>query len=247
MSELNERMQQIRNLLITPITDDEARQIVSLLDEIKADVPAAPAPQPAPSGLEADTGARLRIVCRMLGITELPDSDQGVYDVAFAVLGMVRRDLEKREAVTPAAPSELRAAILGMACNEMHAGSPNADVRRAFGDGYRRAREEAADLVAVAPASPQQAQADARDAARWRAFVGSARIKPQGSAGLNEPLADNYAHMGLEIWTTYDRDFSVPMLERMDRETALGRDWLTKYADVAVAAIAAATTSTEGR
>lgn len=60
-------------------------------------------------------------------------------------------------------------------------------------------------------------------------------------------MADNYAHMGLEIWTTYARDFSVPMLERMDRETALGRDWLTKYADVAVAAIAAATTSTEGR
>lgn len=66
----------------------------------------APAPQAAPSGLESYTGARLRIVCRMLGITELPDSNQSVYEAAFTLLGTVRRELEKRAAVTQAAPSE---------------------------------------------------------------------------------------------------------------------------------------------
>jgi len=79
-----------------------------------------------------------------------------------------------------------------------------------------------------------------RDSNRWRAFVGSGRIRPQGSAGLNWPLGKNYAHMGLEIWTTYDRGYSDEMLAKMDAETAAGRDWLTKYADVAVAAQRAA-------
>jgi hypothetical protein len=80
---------------------------------------------------------------------------------------------------------------------------------------------------------------DARDAARWRAFLGSARIEPQGCAGVNEARQDHYAHIGLEIWTTYSRDFKPELLEKMDRSTALGRDWLTKYADVAVAAMRA--------
>lgn len=75
-----------------------------------------------------------------------------------------------------------------------------------------------------------------RDSDRWRAVVNSGRIRPQGCAGLNAPMANNYAHMGMEIWTTYDRDFSAEMLAKMDAETALGRDYLTKYADVAVAA-----------
>lgn len=78
------------------------------------------------------------------------------------------------------------------------------------------------------------------DAARWRAFVGSARIQPQGSAGLNDPMPNHYAHMGLEIWTTYDRDYSPELLEQMDSATALGRKWLTQYADIAVAALAVA-------
>ena len=78
---------------------------------------------------------------------------------------------------------------------------------------------------------------DAKDAARWRAFVGSARIKPQGSAGLNAPMAGNYAHMGLEIWTTFDGECSQKLLDQMGASTALGREWLKKYADIAVAAI----------
>lgn len=95
------------------------------------------------------------------------------------------------------------------------------------------------------PSQPSPAQDDALDAARWRAFIGSERIKPQGSAGLESSTDPNgnpfgdYAHMGLEIWTTYSRDFKPEMLDQMDKTTALGRKWLTAYADVAIRALAA--------
>lgn len=85
-----------------------------------------------------------------------------------------------------------------------------------------------------------------KDAERWRGFIGSARIKPQGSAGLGEPQPGYYAHMGLEIWTTYDRDYSPKLLEQMDASTALGREWLTKYADIAVQAARAQLTNPTG-
>lgn len=73
-----------------------------------------------------------------------------------------------------------------------------------------------------------------RDAGRWRAFLGSARIRTLGSAGLRTPEPNNYAHMGLEIWTKYD----VPAKFQEDcaRGNALAIDWLTTYADVAAAA-----------
>jgi hypothetical protein len=101
----------------------------------------------------------------------------------------------------------------------------------------------AARIAALAGGNSQclvPAADDAQDAERWRAFVGSARIKPQGSAGLNSPMPNHYAHMGLEIWTTFDRDYSAKLLAEMDADNALGRDWLTKYADVAVQARRAA-------
>jgi len=81
--------------------------------------------------------------------------------------------------------------------------------------------------------------ADKRDAELWRAFIGSARIRPQGSAGLesgtdpNGNQYDGYAHMGLEIWTKYDRNFSPELLAKMDKDTELGRRWLTSYAAIA--------------
>lgn len=75
-----------------------------------------------------------------------------------------------------------------------------------------------------------------QDANRWRAVLASARIKMQGSAGLTEPQPEHYAHFGMEIWSTYDRDFPAEMLEKMDKSSALGRDWLTRYADVAIEA-----------
>ena len=94
--------------------------------------------------------------------------------------------------------------------------------------------------AAFAAAPLPQVQSEALDAARWRAFIGSQRIKPQGSAGLNSPQRNNYAHMGLEIWTTYDRDYPQTLLDEMDADNATGRDLLTKYADIAIAAQRAA-------
>lgn len=87
---------------------------------------------------------------------------------------------------------------------------------------------------AAAPAA-----GDALDAARWRAFIGCARIRPLGSAGLEQPDPNNYAHMGLEIWTVYGRDYSPELLKKMDAENERGRRWLVMFADVARAALAA--------
>jgi hypothetical protein len=78
-----------------------------------------------------------------------------------------------------------------------------------------------------------------QDANRWRGFIGSARIRPLGAAGVNQPEPNNYAHMGLEIWTVFGRDYSPKLLEQLDSDNALGREWLIKYADVAIAALAA--------
>jgi hypothetical protein len=74
------------------------------------------------------------------------------------------------------------------------------------------------------------------DADRWHAFIHSARIRMIGSAGLNEPMPNNYAHFGMEIWTKYGRDYSPELLDQMDKGNVLGREWLTKYADIAIAA-----------
>lgn len=104
----------------------------------------------------------------------------------------------------------------------------------------RAALERAVPVFLNLTPAPAAADDYRVDAERWRAFIGSARVEPQGSTGLNDPMPNHYAHMGLEIWTTYDRDYSPALLEQMDSATALGRDWLTKYADIAVAALAAA-------
>ena len=117
--------------------------------------------------------------------------------------------------------------------------SPHAEPQheRSYALGWNAARKWAIDNAA---APLPQVQSEALDAARWRAFIGSQRIKPQGSAGLNSPQRNNYAHMGLEIWTTYDRDYPQTLLDEMDADNATGRDLLTKYADIAIAAQRAA-------
>lgn len=95
-------------------------------------------------------------------------------------------------------------------------------------------KEHWPETMAAAPAA-----GDALDAARWRAFIGCARIRPLGSSGLEQPDPNNYAHMGLEIWTVYGRDYSPELLKRMDAENERGRRWLVMFADVARAALAA--------
>lgn len=84
--------------------------------------------------------------------------------------------------------------------------------------------------------SAAPAAGDALDAERWRAFVGCARIRPLGSAGLEQPDPNHYAHMGLEIWTVYGRDYSPKLLQQMDEQNERGRRWLVMFADVAIAA-----------
>jgi hypothetical protein len=123
---------------------------------------------------------------------------------------------------------------LGMGCREcggIGAVWDNADY------GAMAADFMTADTESHAAAAPAQATPDeVRDAARWRAFLGSARIRPLGSAGLNKPEPNHYAHMGLEIWTRFGRSYSPALLEELDRDNERGREWLTKYADIAIKA-----------
>lgn len=101
--------------------------------------------------------------------------------------------------------------------------------------------EDCAYLIGIAKdalASPaaEPVLSDTQDAARWRAMLAIPRIRPLGSAGLSRPEANNYAHFGLELWTRFSRDYSAELLEKLDRENELGREWLIKFADIAIAA-----------
>lgn len=61
----------------------------------------------------------------------------------------------------------------------------------------------AIDLICARPSQPP-APDDARDAARWRALVGCARVRVLGSAGLSKPSPTGYAHIGVEFWTHHE-------------------------------------------
>lgn len=88
---------------------------------------------------------------------------------------------------------------------------------------------------------PAQQVAEQKDAERWRALLGSARIRPLGSAGLTDNVSpyggpwDGYAHLGMELWTVYGSSLNDEQRERLAKENILGREWLTKYADIAAA------------
>ncbi len=110
------------------------------------------------------------------------------------------------------------------------------------------AQEMARELVRLAKVSDEgeaikeaaPVLTDAKDAARWRALLGSARIRIIGSAGINQDTTpygepyNNYAHFGMEIWTKYGRDYSPELLDQMDKGNVQGREVLTKYADIAI-------------
>lgn len=83
-------------------------------------------------------------------------------------------------------------------------------------------------------AQPAAQPADAQDAARWRALIGCARIRPIGSAGIEQPDPDHHAHLGLELWTRFGRDYRPELLVQLDQENARGRRWLTAFADIAI-------------
>lgn len=94
-------------------------------------------------------------------------------------------------------------------------------------------------LLGVKPSQPSASvtagagsgQSDALAARRWNALLASAYLRPLGNAGINSPMAGNYAHLGLELWTRYNvTDDDV------GDENACAREWLTKYVDIAHAA-----------
>jgi hypothetical protein len=53
-----------------------------------------------------------------------------------------------------------------------------------------------------------------RDAKRWRALIGCARIRVMGSAGLHDPQS-NYAHIGVEFWTHHAAQTNPEAIETL--------------------------------
>ncbi|VUS72930.1 hypothetical protein SB6422_05803 [Klebsiella huaxiensis] len=80
-----------------------------------------------------------------------------------------------------------------------------------------------------APVVPDDVQ---RDAKRWRALLGSARIRILGSAGFDATAHPgenpDYRHFGMEIWTHYPN--------WLHEKNEYGIDTLTQYADAMLAA-----------
>jgi hypothetical protein len=74
-----------------------------------------------------------------------------------------------------------------------------------------------------------------QSADRWDALLASDRIRMIGSAGIMRPEPNNSAHFGMEIWTHYGRSLNPEQLDSMAKGNEQGRDWLTKYADIAMA------------
>jgi len=82
---------------------------------------------------------------------------------------------------------------------------------------------------ARAEAAEQREKGLREDAERWRALIGCARVRVLGSAGIVTANDQGYAHIGLEIWTHHTASSEPEAIE-----------WLTKFADKAKAALAAA-------
>lgn len=89
-------------------------------------------------------------------------------------------------------------------------------------------RDAARSQVAALEKELAEAKTDAR---RWRALIGSARLRPLGCAGLSKDQ-DGYAHIGFEAWTMYPGDHT--------KENSIGVEWLTAYVDIAAAKLAEA-------
>jgi len=63
-------------------------------------------------------------------------------------------------------------------------------------------------------------------ASRWDAIINCARIDAQGCAGIDKPNPDHYAHIGFAMWSIHpEREHSK-----------YSREWLTKFADICIAA-----------
>jgi hypothetical protein len=86
------------------------------------------------------------------------------------------------------------------------------------------------------------AEANASDAARWRALLSSGRLRALGCAGFNNNTI-GHAHLGLELWTTYPEPH--PSLAESNARCVA---WLTTYTDIMLkASVPASTASSPGR
>lgn len=122
-------------------------------------------------------------------------------------------------------PGKLRAAMLQAGnCRENGNSSTN---------NFREIAETSTG-TAITPAAPDKKLTDdvQRDAKRWRALLGSARIRILGSAGFDATAHPgenpDYRHFGMEIWTHYPN--------WLHEKNEYGIDTLTQYADAMLAA-----------
>jgi len=155
-------------------------------------------------------------------VAELPDRDSPADQPEMMLVSAdeLRGILEDAAAPASREQEEIRLAAISTAClgywKEGDTISPQYD---------HPALRDAAQLYAKYEGMRQ-------DALRWRAFIGSARLRMFGSAGLVEPQPEYYAHMGMEIWTKYGRPGEYDFTE----ENKVGIEWITKYADIAIEA-----------
>jgi hypothetical protein len=94
-----------------------------------------------------------------------------------------------------------------------------------------------AGVAGLAASSPQRPMVmlteEARDAAKWRALLSCARVRPLGSAGCERDEEHNadYAHIGFELWTHYN--LTPKQSEDAERGRALGQKWLERFIEKA--------------
>lgn len=79
-----------------------------------------------------------------------------------------------------------------------------------------------------------KADANARDADRWRALLASQRIRVMGSAGFGygdrAPDPHGYRHMGVEFWTKHHMGEGSPAVQEIvRREHAHALETLDQY------------------
>jgi hypothetical protein len=77
-------------------------------------------------------------------------------DIAAAYEAGETSALKGKPAAPAAKSGDLHAAIMNLPCNSLHAGSPREDVQRAYAEGFKRARHDAAELASEhsVPAAP---------------------------------------------------------------------------------------------
>jgi hypothetical protein len=145
---------------------------------------------------------------------QLLDKESELRITAEFSLAQAREEIERLKGVVVAAKQEIEA------CDTENAGLHLKCV------GYLA---QTIGAQAKLEAAEQREKGLREDAERWRAIIGCARIRTLGSAGIVTPNEHGYAHIGVELWTHYTASSNPEAIE-----------WLTKFADISKAALAAA-------